>query len=199
MGDEILRVPARVLAGEGIVEAVAKHAVVDLCGAHAVAPAAAVHQIRCAIHVLHASGDGDVHLAGRDLLRGGDDRLGAGTTNTVHRRGRNRHRQAATDRGLARRIHLVAGLDDVAHEDAADRRGVEPRAPQCLAHDGRTEVRRRDRLERTVVGTDRGTDGIAEDNLRCAHGTSPFLTDMATRLLRIRWWADKWPIAGDAA
>src|ERR1700683_3504285 len=187
------------LAGEGIVEAVAKHAVVDLCGAHAVAPTAAVHQIRCAIHVLHASGDGDLHLAGCDLLRSGDDRLGPRTADTVHRHGRNRHRQAATDRSLARRIHLVAGLEGVAHEEPAAGRGVEPRTPQCLAHDGRTEIGRRDRLERTVVGTDRRTDGIAEDNLRCAHGTSPFLTDMATRLLRIRWWANKWPIAGDAA
>ena len=40
-------------------------------------------------------------------------------------------------------IHPVAGLDDVAHHDAADRPGVEPRTPQRLAHDGRAELGRR--------------------------------------------------------
>src|SRR5207245_2594947 len=45
LGDQILGVPAGMLAGEGVVEAVAQHAVVQLGGTHAVAPAAAVHQV----------------------------------------------------------------------------------------------------------------------------------------------------------
>src|SRR4029077_992004 len=42
-GDEVLRVPARVFAGESIIEAIAKHAVVDHCRTHAIAPTAPIH------------------------------------------------------------------------------------------------------------------------------------------------------------
>src|SRR5262249_51125024 len=77
MGDEVLVVPARMLTREGIVEAIAQHAVVNLRRAHAIAPTAAIHQVRRTIHVLHPAGDCGVDLAGRDLLRGGDDGLRA--------------------------------------------------------------------------------------------------------------------------
>ena len=43
--DQILRVPARMLFGEGVVQSVAQHAVVDLRVAEAVAPAPVAHQI----------------------------------------------------------------------------------------------------------------------------------------------------------
>ena len=65
--DEILGVPAGMLAGEGVVEPVVQHRVVDLGIAHAVAPAAAVHQVRRGIHVLHAAGDRGVDEAEHDL------------------------------------------------------------------------------------------------------------------------------------
>ena len=112
------------LARERVVEAVAKHAVMDLGGTHAVAPPAAVHQVGRAIHVLHAARDGDIHLAGRDLLRGRDDGLSPGAADAVHRHGWNGHRHAAADRGLTGRVHLVAGLYDVTHDDAADCGGI---------------------------------------------------------------------------
>ncbi len=85
--DEVLGVPAGVLARERVVEAVAQHAVVDLGGAHAIAPAAAVHQVRRAVHVLHAARDRDIDLAGRDLLGRRDDGLRAGAADAVHREG----------------------------------------------------------------------------------------------------------------
>src|SRR5207237_6454817 len=66
--NEILRVPPRMLAGERVIEAVAQHAVVDLSIAHALAPAPAWEQVRSAVHVLHASGDGGVDVAEPDLL-----------------------------------------------------------------------------------------------------------------------------------
>src|SRR5438128_7082238 len=99
------------LARERVVEAVAKHAVMDFSGAHPVAPTAAIHQVRRAVHVLHAARDGGVHLAGRDLLRSRYDGLSPGATDAVHHHGWNGHRYAAADRSLTGRIHLVTGLD----------------------------------------------------------------------------------------
>jgi len=64
--------PTRVLAREGIIKIIAKHDVVDFRGSHAVAPPAPVRQVRGSIHVLHAAGDGRLHLACPDLLRGCD-------------------------------------------------------------------------------------------------------------------------------
>ena len=163
------------LTREGIVEAVTKHAVVDLGGTHAVAPAAAIHQVRRAIHVLHTARDRDLHLACHDLLRSRDDGLSAGAAHAVHRHGRDRHRYAAADRSLPCGIHLVAGLDDVAHDDAADCPGVESRSLQRFAHHDRPQIRCRDRLQRTVVGADRGADRAAENDVIGAHRASPSL------------------------
>src|SRR5262249_16888902 len=82
------------------------------------------------------------------------------------------YRYAAADRGLSRRIHPVAGLDDIAQDDAADRCGVEARTLERLAHRRRTEIDRRGRLERAVEGADGGTHRMAEDDVARAHGIS---------------------------
>src|SRR6516164_2300570 len=134
-------------AGEGVVEAVAEHAVMDFRGTHAVAPAPAVDQVWCAVHVLHTSRDGDIDLATRDLLGGGNDGLRSRPANPVYRHGRDGHRHPAADRSLSCWIHLVAGLNDVAHHDAADLRRVKLGALQRLADDGCAEVDRGNPLE----------------------------------------------------
>ena len=73
--NQVLGVPAGVFARESVVQAVAQHAVVNLGRAHPVSPAAAVHEVRRPIHVLHAPGDGYVNFAGDNLLRGCNDGL----------------------------------------------------------------------------------------------------------------------------
>ena len=85
---QVLGVPARVLVGKGVVQAVAQHAVVDLRVTHAVAPAPAAHEVGRRVHILHAAGDRAVDHAEHDLLGGRGDRLRAGTADAVHRHGR---------------------------------------------------------------------------------------------------------------
>jgi hypothetical protein len=51
VGDQILDVPSRMLAREGVLQPVAQHRVMDLGGAHAIAPATAVEHIGRAVHV----------------------------------------------------------------------------------------------------------------------------------------------------
>src|ERR1700761_4578820 len=58
--DEVFGVPAGMLAGKRVVQAIAQQAVVDLRVAHAVAPTAAVEQIRRAVHVFHAARHGRI-------------------------------------------------------------------------------------------------------------------------------------------
>jgi hypothetical protein len=67
--DQILGVPARRVIRERVIEAVTQHTVVELAVAHAVAPAAAPDQVGRQIHILHASGHGDIDCTQEDLLR----------------------------------------------------------------------------------------------------------------------------------
>ena len=114
---EILGVPSGVLTGERIVEAVHEHRIVDLPVAHAVAPTAGAHEIRRAVHVLHAAGDRAVDESEHHLLCRACDRLSARAADAVHGHRRNIDRHAAVDSRLSGRVHLVAGLDHVAHDD----------------------------------------------------------------------------------
>jgi hypothetical protein len=58
--DEVFRMPARMLAGKRVVQAVAQQAVVNLRVTHPIPPAPAIEQVRCAIHVLHTARDGGI-------------------------------------------------------------------------------------------------------------------------------------------
>src|SRR5437762_4517586 len=134
--DQILGVPSRMLARESVVETIAQHAVVDFGITHPLSPAPAGNEVGRLIHVLHAAGDGGFGVAEPDLLCRRGDRLRARAADTIdcHRRHGDGH--TAVDRGLPRRVHAVAGLDDVTHHDAADARRLEPRAPQRFANGG---------------------------------------------------------------
>src|SRR5262245_42203272 len=154
--------PARVLARERIVEAVPKHAVMDLSRAHAVAPATALHQVGSPVHILHATGNRGFDFSGRDLLRCRDNGLRTGAADAIDSQSRNRDRHAATDCGLADRMPLVAGLNDVAHDHAADVGPIELAAFERLTHHGCTEISGRNRLERAVEGSDSGAHRLAK-------------------------------------
>ena len=120
------------LIGEGIIEPVAQHAVVDFGIAHAMAPASGEIQVGREVHILHSAGDGTVEMPEHHLLGGAGHGLGAGAADPVDRHRRHRHRQAGMDRGLARRVHLGAGLDHLTQHHALHVLGGQARAAQAL-------------------------------------------------------------------
>jgi hypothetical protein len=81
-------------AGEGVIEAIAKHAVVKLAVPQAITPPTALNEVRRLIHALHAACNGGVGVAQEDLLRHGYNRLRPRTADPVNGHGRDSHRQA---------------------------------------------------------------------------------------------------------
>ena len=122
------------LIGESVVQAISQHAVVDLGIAHTVPPTPAEHQVGRSVHILHAAGNRAIHHAEHDFLGGRDDRLSTGATHAVHRHGGHFDRQSAKDGGLSRRIYLVAGLYDIAHNDGLNLGGVKLSSRQNRDH-----------------------------------------------------------------
>ena len=159
---QVLGVPARVFPGEGVVEPVAKHAVVKLAVAQPITPATAAHEVRRLIHALHAAGDRGVRIAEQDLLRSGDNRLRPRAADAVHGHGRDRHWQAGLDRRLAGGIHLGPGLNDIAHRDGLDLVGPEPGPFDRGADGDGAKVRRRHVLQGSAKGADRRADGFRD-------------------------------------
>src|SRR5258708_22986615 len=53
----------------------------------------------------------------------------------------------------------------------ADARGIEPRAPQRFANHRATELGRRSRFQRTVVSSDRGANGVTQNDLSRLHAS----------------------------
>ena len=68
------------------------------------------------------------------------------------------------DRRLTRRIHLGAGLDDVAHRHGLDLLGLEPRAFDSRADRDGAEIRRRNVLKTAAEGANCGADGFGNHN-----------------------------------
>ena len=162
--NEILRVPAGRLVGEGVIEPVAQHAVVKLPIAHAVAPAAARDEIGGQIHVLHTARDRYVEGAQCDLLRRRHDRLGARPADAVDRHRRNPYRQPGVNRGLAGGIHLAARLHDVAHDHGGDVVGFYSGALDRGFDHGGPKVDRGNILEATAERADRGANRPGEND-----------------------------------
>jgi hypothetical protein len=157
------------LAGKRIVEAIAQHAVVELRVAHAVAPPAVGDKVWRHVHVLHPAGNGTVEHAEHDLLRGRGDPLCTGAAHAVDRHGGNIDRYPAIDGGLPRRIHLVAGLDHIAHHHRSDLFRVEFRAVQHRPDGNFAQVRRRYRFQAPVISSDRGPHGFTKDDFTGRH------------------------------
>ena len=114
-------------------------------------------------HRLHAAGDGDVDVAGRDALRGEHHRLQARAADLVDRQRGDVIGQAAVERGLARRVLAVAGRDDVAHDAFVDGARIDAGAADGLAHDQRAELRRGEVLQRAEKLAGRRADGGDDD------------------------------------
>jgi hypothetical protein len=137
---QILGVPAGRLTRKGIIQPIPQHAVIQLAVAHPVAPSAARDQIGGEIHVLHATRHGYANIPQQNLLRGRDDRLGAGSADAVHGQRRRRHRQTRVDGSLSRWVHLRAGLNDVTHDHRFHLIGTKPGARNRGFDGGRTEI-----------------------------------------------------------
>ena len=162
---EILRVPARMPARKSVLQTVMQHRVMDFGGPHPVTPAAIVEQVGRAVHVFESARDRAIDLAAGDLLRRRDDGLRARSADPIDRHGRNRNGKAAAERRLTGGVHPAAGLDDMAHDHAADGVGIGPGPLQDGAHGDGAERCRRHAPERAVERPDGRADRMAELDL----------------------------------
>jgi hypothetical protein len=173
LADKVFGVPARWLIREGVVEPVTEHAVIELPVAQAIAPAAARHQVRCQIHILHAARHRDVDRAEENLLRRRHNGLRPRAADAVHSHCRDRDRQPRTDRRLTRWVHLGAGLNDVSHHRGVHLLGLEPGTRDSRLNGDGAEIGRRNFLEAAAESADRGSHRIAENDCTwCRHGCS---------------------------
>ena len=147
--------PSGVLAGECVVEAVHQHRIEDVPVTHAITPTSGAHEIGRPIHVLHAAGDCAIDKAKHDLLRRARNRLSARAAHAIDRHRRNIDRHAAVDGRLPCRVHFVAGLDHIAHDDGIDFARWQFRTIERRTDDHGTEIGRRHILERAAVRADR--------------------------------------------
>ena len=115
---------------EGAGEPVVHHRVDQRAVAEAVAGAGLGEQVRGAAHRLHAAGDDDLGVAGRDHLVGEVDGVEPREADLVHRRGRHRHRDARLGRRLPGGDLALAGLEDLAHQHVVDLLGGEAGAAE---------------------------------------------------------------------
>ena len=127
-------------------------------------PAAARHEVRRLIHVLHAAGDRDVGATQQDFLRHRHNRLRPRAANTVHGHGGDRHWQAGLNHRLTGGIHLHARLNHVAHRRRLDLLRLEASAIDRGADRDGAEFRRRHLLQRSAKGADRGANGLRNNN-----------------------------------
>ena len=112
--------------GERVVEAVLVHAVDDLVGAEAIAPARPGKQVGRVRHALGAAGEDDLGLAEQDRARGGDHRLEARAAGLVDRESRPFDRDSGAEGDLAGAVRSAVGLAAVPEDRLVDRR---PRVP----------------------------------------------------------------------
>ena len=178
---EVFSVPSRMLAGEGVVEAVHQHRIEDLGVAHTIAPAPGPHEIGGAVHVLHAAGNRAVDEPEHDLLSRASNRLRTRAADAVDRQGRNIDRDAAMDGRLPGRVHFIAGLDYVAHDDRADIARWQFRALKRRTDYYRAKIDRWHILQRAAVCADGSAHGGTDDNFFIGHGLSPRFQSVARR------------------
>ena len=112
--------PSRMLAGECIIKAVHQHRIEELPVAHTVAPTPGTHEIRRKVHIFHAAGNRAINEPEHHFLRRAGDRLRTRATDAIDCHRRNIDRHSAMDGRLPGRVHLVASLNHIAHDDCVD-------------------------------------------------------------------------------
>jgi len=153
-----------------IVQTVAQHRIIDLPVAHAIAPASGCHQIGRRVHVFHAPDDRGLPEPQPDFLCGRGNGLGTGPTDAVYGQGGHFDRHTAVNGGLARGVHFVSSLNNVAHHDRAKLCGIKAGTAQDFGNGDRPKVRGRNGFQAAIVGADRGAHGIAENDFTDGHG-----------------------------
>ena len=137
---QVLRGDAHVDVVEGVGEP-AHDRVDDLGVAHARSPARVRHPVGAAAHRLRAAGDGDVGLAGRDRLGGGDDRLHARPAQPVDRERGHLLGDARLHRHDPRHVHVLGRrVDHVPEHDLVDLVRLDPGALERRLDGGRAQI-----------------------------------------------------------
>jgi hypothetical protein len=83
------------------------------------------------------------------------------------------------DGGLARRVHLGAGLNDIAHDDGLDLLGIEPGAGDGGFDNDRAKIGRRNFFKATTKGTDRGAHWRDNNDRMLRHDQTLLVRRMA--------------------
>ena len=146
---------------KGVGQAVQRHRVKHLDGAVLVPGPRPGQQVRGSGHGLHAARHDDVELAGPDELRGKRDRVQPGQAYLVDRDRRDRHRNAAGDRGLPGGHLPGSGLQDLAHDHVVDLPAAEPGPLQGRLDGDAAQFRGGQALQRAEQAAERcpGTAG----------------------------------------
>ena len=157
------------LAGKGIVQPVPKKTVNERPVAQTIAVTRFAKQKRGLVHILHAASDGARRVAKHDVLRGGYDRLRAGSADPVDGHRGDVDRKTRTYRCLTRRVHSGAGLQNLAHNN-----GIDPiRCKSCPFQSGldrdRAKIGRRDIFQAAAKGADGGAHRRADNRIRARH------------------------------
>ena len=118
--DKVFSVPAGMLAGKRIVQAIIEQAVYHSAIAQPVSVPGPAQQERRLVHIFHAACDGAIGMTKHHLLGSGNDRLCAGAADAVDCHGRDADRQARAQRRLACRVHPGARLQNLAHDYSVD-------------------------------------------------------------------------------
>ena len=157
---------------EGVPKAIVHHGVHELRlthgVTHAIAVAALLQSKGCHVHVLGATCDNDIGIAGLDHLCGGVNRIETGAADDVDRDGRALDWKARVERCLAGDVLALPRLKDTAQVDVIDVLGLDLRTVQGLLDDRRAERTRRDCGQRTAKLSDGGTT-CACDNDSLTH------------------------------
>ena len=110
---------------EGVRETVDDHRVDHLPVTHLGAVAGIRQHVGCGAHVLHATGNYDLGIAGEDRLARELRGLEATPADLVDREGGDRHREAGLEGSLARGVLSAAAGEHLAHDDLVDEGGIE--------------------------------------------------------------------------
>ena len=162
--------PAGMLTGKCIVETIAKQAIDERSVAQPIAVARLAEQERGLIHILHATGDHTIGIFQHDLLGGGNDRLGTGAADPVHRHRRHAYRQARADRCLACRIHPRTRLQNLAHHHRVDRLARQPRTFQRSPDRDGAQIGCGDIFQTAAECADGGAYGRTDNSIKSRHG-----------------------------
>ncbi len=164
---QLLRRLAHDQAGERVVEAVLVHAIDDLVGAEAVAPARPGEQIGRVRHAFGAAGENDLGFAEEDRAGCRDHRLQSRAAGLIDGKRRSLDRNAGAEGYLTGAVGSAVGLAAVPEDHLVDERGLETGAPQTSGGRVRAEIGRGEPGESAAEFADRRSHRRDERQTAC--------------------------------